>query len=361
MRVAIIGTRGIPNNYGGFEQLAEYLSVDLVKRGHEVYVYNSSLHPYTENQYLGVNIISCKDPEDRLGTFGQFIYDFHCIRDSRKRNFDAIIQLGYTSSAIWWFMLPSQSTIYTNMDGLEWKRTKYARTVKVFLKLSEWIAVKSSNYLIADSNAIKNYLLKTHKAISYFIPYGATAFNEPSINEIAPYDVLEKSYYLVIARFEKENSLECIIEGYLLSNSKLPLLLIGSLKNKFAQYLKGKFESNQVRFLGPIYNLNTLNNLRYYSKMYFHGHTVGGTNPSLLEAMSSQAFICANANEFNQAVLGKDAYYFNNQEEICALLNKSEDLDFVSQSIKNNLNKIKNDYTWSSIVDAYENLIMIKR
>ncbi len=236
MKVAILGTRGIPNNYGGFEQLAEYLSVALVERGHDVFVYNSSLHPYTENQYLGVNIITCKDPEDKLGTFGQFIYDFHCIRDSRKRGFDAIIQLGYTSSAIWWFLLPAKSTIFTNMDGLEWKRSKYSKPVKAFLKLSEWIAVKSSNYLIADSYAIKNYLQQTHKADSSFIPYGAKVFYEPNVNEIAPYHVEAKSYYLAIARFERENSLECIIEGYLISNSKHPLLLIGSLKNKFAQY-----------------------------------------------------------------------------------------------------------------------------
>lgn len=361
MKVAILGTRGIPNNYGGFEQLAEYLSVALVKRGHEVYVYNSSLHPYSENQYLGVNIISCKDPEDKLGTFGQFIYDFHCIRDSRNRNFDAIIQLGYTSSAIWWFLLPSKSTIFTNMDGLEWKRSKYSRTVKAFLRLSEWIAVKSSNYLIADSTAIKDYLLRRHNALSYFIPYGANAFYDPKINEIASYGVGAKSYYLVIARFEKENSIECIIEGYLLSNTTKPLLLIGSLKNKFGQYLKNKFESDKVRFLGAIYNLNTLDNLRYYSEMYFHGHTVGGTNPSLLEAMSSQAFICANDNEFNRAVLGNDAYYFNNQEEICSLINKPDDLGFIDQSIKNNLNKIENEYPWSGIVDAYENLILNKR
>lgn len=357
MKIAILGTRGIPNNYGGFEQLAEFLSVALVKRGHEVYVYNSSLHPYNDNQFLGVNIISCEDPEDKFGTFGQFIYDYHCIVDSRKRKFDVIIQLGYTSNAIWWFLLPKKSTIFTNMDGLEWMRSKYSKSVKLFLKFSEWIAVKSSDYLIADSIGIQEYLLEKHNAISNFIPYGANAFYEPNKGELAPYHVEAKSYYLVIARFEKENNLECIIEGYLLSKTKTPLLIIGSLKIEYAQYLKSKFESDKIMFLGSIFNMNTLNNLRYYSKMYFHGHTVGGTNPSLLEAMASQAFICANNNQFNKSVLGNDAIYFNNKNEICELINKEQEENFIAESIKNNLCKIEKEYQWSSIVDAYENLI----
>ncbi len=121
MKVVILGTRGIPNHYGGFEQLAEYLSVALAARGHEVYVYTSSLHPYQENTYQGVHLLRCADAEKQLGTFGQFIYDFNCIRDARKRNFDVILQLGYTSSSVWAFMLPKQAAVITNMDGLEWK------------------------------------------------------------------------------------------------------------------------------------------------------------------------------------------------------------------------------------------------
>ena len=100
MKIAIFGTRGIPNHYGGFEQIAQFLSEGLCKKGHEVYVYNSHNHPYQSNKWNNVNIIHCYDPEFKLGTIGQFIYDLNCSLDSRKRNFDIILQLGYTSSSI---------------------------------------------------------------------------------------------------------------------------------------------------------------------------------------------------------------------------------------------------------------------
>src|SRR5690242_14172285 len=100
MRIGIIGTRGIPNYYGGFEQLAQYLSLGLTKKGHEVFVYNPHHHSFKENKWNGVNIIYCNDPEKNLGTFGQFVYDRNCINDSRKRNFDVLLHLGYTSNSI---------------------------------------------------------------------------------------------------------------------------------------------------------------------------------------------------------------------------------------------------------------------
>src|SRR5690606_5763699 len=113
MKIAILGTRGIPNHYGGFEQFAEFFSVYLAQKGHEVYVYNSHNHPHQEPTFNGVNIIHCNDPEHKMGTFGQFIYDYNCIIDSRKRNFDIILQLGYTSNSIWFFLLPKKSYIVT--------------------------------------------------------------------------------------------------------------------------------------------------------------------------------------------------------------------------------------------------------
>jgi len=130
MRIAIIGTRGIPNHYGGFEQCAEYLAVGLVERGIEVLVYNSHNHPYTESEWNGVQIVHCYDPEYKWGTIGQFLYDLNCIKDLKKRNVDIVLQLGYTSGSVWGWMLPKNAVVTTNMDGLEWKRTKYPVVVK---------------------------------------------------------------------------------------------------------------------------------------------------------------------------------------------------------------------------------------
>ena len=158
MNIAIIGTRGIPNYYGGFEQCAEYLSVGLVRKGHKVTVYNSHAHPYKKSKWRGVHIIHCRDPENKIGTIGQFIYDFNCIRDLGKRKYDIVLQLGYTSSSVWGRLMPKKTIVTTNMDGLEWKRSKYSKEVKKFLLYAEKLAVKFSDYLISDSIGIQTYL-----------------------------------------------------------------------------------------------------------------------------------------------------------------------------------------------------------
>jgi hypothetical protein len=116
MRIGILGTRGIPNRYGGFEQITEWLAEGLVKKGHEVFVYNSHNHPNREKSWKGIHIIHCYDPEYLLKTAGQFIYDLNCIRDAGKRNFDVILFMGYTSSSIWAPVFPKQPVVISNMD-----------------------------------------------------------------------------------------------------------------------------------------------------------------------------------------------------------------------------------------------------
>src|SRR6187402_1988287 len=152
--IAILGTRGIPNHYGGFEQLTEYLAPALVKAGHSVTVYNSHHHPYKERSYKGVELIHCYDPEHILGSAGQFIYDMNCLIDARKRKFDVILQLGYTSSSIWGRLFPLGSVTIYNMDGLEWKRTKYSKPIRRFLLYAEKLAVRFSDFFISDSLVI---------------------------------------------------------------------------------------------------------------------------------------------------------------------------------------------------------------
>jgi len=158
LKIAILGTRGVPNNYGGFEHIAGHLSRGLVQKGHDVSVYNSSRHPYKETKWHGVHIIHCFDPEYLIGTAGQFIYDLNCILDAGKRAFDIILVLGYTSSSVWGFLYPKNAIIFTNMDGMEWKRSKYPGFVKSFLRKAEKWAVQTSNFHIADSQVIKEYL-----------------------------------------------------------------------------------------------------------------------------------------------------------------------------------------------------------
>ncbi|MBO9574093.1 MAG: DUF1972 domain-containing protein, partial [Chitinophagaceae bacterium] len=197
MKIAILGTRGIPNLYGGFEQFAEYIAPALAQRGHEVFVYCSSLHPYEQPTWKGVQLIKKKDPENKIGTFGQFIYDLNCILDSRTRQFDVILQLGYTSSSVWSFLFPKKSVIVTNMDGLEWKRTKYSKLVQSFLKRAEKWAAFKSNYLISDSKGIQAYLLEKYNKSSVFIAYGATLFEQPDNSYLNSFNLAPYSYNMI--------------------------------------------------------------------------------------------------------------------------------------------------------------------
>jgi len=357
MRIGIIGTRGIPNQHGGFEQFAEFVAPALVQRGHEVFVYNSSLHPYDAPAWKGVQLIRKKDPENRLGTAGQFIYDLNCILDARKRKYDVILQLGYTSSSIWSFLFPRGALLVTNMDGLEWKRTKYSRPVQSFLKQAEKWAARYSDRLIADSKGIQAYLADKYKKDSAFIAYGAALFRTPDPDMLAPYGLEAYGYNLLIARMEPENNIETILKGHHASATQKKLILIGNHKNAFGSYLKNTYEDARTLFLGPVYDLPVLNNLRHFSHLYFHGHSVGGTNPSLLEAMASQGLIAAHDNIFNRTVLEEDAFYFSSAEEVRSLLDKALDKkDFVAL-LEHNNEKILQNYSWDHITDLLENYL----
>lgn len=344
MRIGIIGTRGIPNHYGGFEQFAMHFSQFLVESGHEVVVYNSSNHPYKEETWSGVEIKHIYDPENRIGTAGQFIYDFFSILNSRKQKFDVIFQLGYTSSSIWGFLFPKKPMLITNMDGLEWKRSKYGIITQKFLRIAEKWAIKQSDKLIADSKGIQDYLLEKYNVPSTYIPYGAAIFSNPDESILEKYHLKKHQYNLVISRFEPENNLETIIEGHILKNDK-SLCIIGNFETKHGQQLYQKY-SGKVTFLGSIFDMNVLDNLRYYSKYYFHGHSVGGTNPSLLEAMACGCNIIAHNNPFNKAVLNEDASYFNDKNEVAGLLKQNKVEELYSER---NINKIKTHYSFQSI------------
>ena len=305
MKIAILGTRGIPNNYGGFEQNAENLSQWWVKLGHEVTVYNPDYHPYKESDWNGVKIRHIFSREDKLGIWGTFIYDYLCLKDAVEQDYDIILNLGYVPSALFFNLKKkTKAKFITNMDGLEWKRSKWNNLLKKFIKYCEKRAVKLSDFLVADNPGIEDYYRENYnvKNIRY-IAYGAELFNNPNIKYLKEFNVEPYNYYMLVARLEPENNVEMILDGYLLSNSKEPFIVVGGLKNKYAKYLLNKYRNKKnIRFVGGIYNYDKLSSLRWYAKLYFHGHSVGGTNPSLLEAMASNAYIAAHNNFFNKYI-----------------------------------------------------------
>lgn len=359
MKIAILGTRGIPNSYGGFEQFAEYLSVGLVAKGHSVTVYNVHYHDYKDSQYKGVSIRKVYSPEKTIGAAANFIYDFLCLKDALRQGFDIIYELGYHSNAPSYYLLRKNSPIViTNMDGLEWKRSKWKRSTQVLIKRLEKLAVRKSDYLVSDSRAIAEYYKKQFGADSYFIPYGACVVENYDEKILSSYVLSSFGYYLLIARLEPENNIEMILDGFVLSQSNLPFLVIGNYKTKYGNYLQEKYKKENIRFVGSLYDKVILDSLRHFASIYFHGHSVGGTNPSLLEAMASGAYIASHDNAFNREVLQTNALYFDRKEKvreiICSDTNTKNDSRKIF--IQNNADRINLFYSWDKIINDYEYL-----
>ena len=245
------------------------------------------------------------------------------------------------------------------MDGLEWKRSKFSSFTQKLMKKMEKIAATKSDCLIADNIGIKNYLQEKYKIESHFIPYSSEIFNLPNAEYLKPYNLKPYEYLLVIARMEPENNIEMMIEGYIESKSEVPLFLIGNINNKYCQFLKGKYDKfkDKVVFQNALYGKEVIDNLRYYSKYYLHGHSVGGTNPSLLEAMGAGSIIIGHDNEFNRSVLKDTGFFFSSTNELSNLLQNLNltDSDRLSLIYKN-LDIIKKYYNQDYIVEEYEKL-----
>lgn len=360
MKIALLGTRGIPNYHGGFEQFCEYFSSGLVERGHSVTVYNSSEHPFQETKLKGVQIVHKFCPEKNLGPFAHFIYDFLCTKDAISRDeFDIIMHCGYQSAApAIWLYKHKKAVIVCNMDGLEWKRDKWSFPIKLLTKLFERITVKNCRYLVSDNIGIKKYLENKYSAHSKFIPYGSNIEDLGKLDYLIEFDLTIYKYYIIVARLEPENSIETILLGYTESNANLPLIVVGNHNSHHANYLIKKFQNNsKIKFIGGVYDKNKLDSLRKYSKIYFHGHTVGGTNPSLLEAMSLGCFIVYHNNPFNSSVLEKNGKPFLSTSEICSILKTSETSGFddEQESRKKCMEIIAEKYSWNKIIEDYEN------
>jgi glycosyltransferase involved in cell wall biosynthesis len=353
IRIGIIGSRGIPNYYGGFEQFAAYLAPGLVEKGFEVFVYCPHHHPWKEKTYRGVQLIRCLDPEPFMGGTGQFVYDLNCILDSHSRNFDVLYQLGYTTNGIWQRLMPKNTVLVSNMDGLEWSRAKYGSLVKKFLHLSEKMVVRRSDFLIADGIPIQQYLLDTYGVEATYLAYGADLFDDPNPEKLQAFRLLPQEYMLVIARMQPDNHIETIIQAVLMSGSNTPLMVVGTTANKYGAAWKKKYQSPNIRFLGGIFDPELLDNLRHHAALYFHGHSAGGTNPSLLEAMAASARICAHDNRFNRSVLGEGALYFQDCESLALIIAQKKNDAVWEARVQFNRNNIQEKYKKSRIIEQY--------
>lgn len=361
MRVAITGTRGIPNRYGGFEQFAEGLSVRMVKKGHEVMVYNPEGHEFQEESFEGVQLVRIIAPFRWNPPLSSLLYDFLCLWDALKRKPDLIFNCGHTPSVFLKILKNSDKIPFLfHMDGMEWERKKWGWFARVYLKFSERLAVKWADYQVVDNLEIQKYYQKKYRISPANIAYGADIPPEEELKkELLPSEYLEmieeKDYFLVISRLEPENNTDMILRAFLKSGSKDLLIVIGNTHTKFGRKLVKEFGDHPgIRFLGAIFDKRILNIFRRHSKAYVHGYSAGGTNPSLLEAMATSCTIFTHDNPYNRSVLGNGAFYFSTLsllKEYFTGLGKLEDKR--EEKIRENLIKVRGQYSLDRVCDQY--------
>jgi glycosyltransferase involved in cell wall biosynthesis len=211
---------------------------------------------------------------------------------------------------------------------------------------------------VADALWVQQYLRDTYQADSRYIAYGADRFGTPDPNRLDELGATPYGYDLVIGRIEPENNIELILQGVTASKNPRQLLIFANKSTEFAQHLMGLYHDPRIRFMGGLFDQELLNHLRYHSNLYFHGHSVGGTNPSLIEALAGGALVCAHQNPFNSAIVGNDGYYFTTAAEITAIRDSVDKLRDAGDKLANNWRKIETEFTTDRINDQYEQYLL---
>ncbi|MGB9980653.1 DUF1972 domain-containing protein [Methanobacterium sp.] len=400
MKIAIIGSRGIPAKYGGFETFAEGLSTKLVKKGYDITVTCEYEPPESRNkEYNGVKLeyFPLKPPKSYfLRKFYENISDIYFLI-KLSRSYNSIYFLGIEVGMFLFIpkLLKRRSKLFVNIDGVMWKRTKFNMLERSLLKLNHIFATIFADKIIADAEEMKNYVMNRYRSKTVFISYGINLPSKNSwekknlkklnsINELkddsniiisnitmygasiptkikktnySPLNLFPDKYWLVVARLEPENNIHTIVEAFSKIKTKYPLVIVGDFTDN--DYKKEVYsltgEHKNIHFLGSIYDIKLLNMLRQNCFAYFHGHTVGGTNPSLLEAMSMENIIVAHENQFNREVCGNCAIYFedsfNLKEKIELIENNPENYQKLKQEA---LYRVKNGYLWDKIISEYD-------
>lgn len=357
MRIAITGTRGIPNRYGGFERFAEKLASGLAGMGHEILVYNPHYHPYEDKVWCGAHIRKKRSRERLLGSGGNLLYDLSCMRDAIRLEVDVILECGYASAAPWYpFLRRGMVKLLTHMDGMEWQRAKWNWPGRSLFRLAERMAVRYSDAIVCDHPAIAGYYARNFRVTPGMIPYGAELRTDRDPSCLRALNLEEGSYFLLAARLEPENNIRMIIEGCLGADTTRTLVIVGAYSGRHGKALHRIYAHlPNIRFIGELYDENELDSLRHFSKAIFHGHSVGGTNPSLLEAMAAGSPILAHDNVYNRWVLEENALFFGSAGQISVLLNGIDEMkESLEEMIRGNLDRVRNKFQWEAVILRYQ-------
>ncbi len=354
----ITGTRGIPASHGGFETFVESFAVEYAQSSARVTVYcHDTQATYIRGRsksYKGVKLVQFGCPPSPFGTI---LFDLLTILDilsSRSKN-TIVLTLGY-NTAMFNLLLNLFSVPYiVNMDGLEWKRKKWGKIARAWLKLNERMAWALANAVVCDHPKISEDITKRlgERPQRHTIPYGSIPiYKEYSRNS-------PSRYFLLVARIEPENSVLEIVQSFSTTTLDAELHIVGTIDESNAYHAKIKATANsKVKFLGPIYDKEQLAEIRRNAMVYIHGHTVGGTNPSLVEALASGNAIIANDNVFNRWVASESAIYFANSVELGHAMVRLCDEARTRKALEQQaIRRFNEGFTWPEVHNAYEEII----
>lgn len=358
----ILGTRGIPARHGGFETFAERLALYLTQRDWQVTVYCQGETGQTEtieDTWHGIRRIVI--PVTREGALGTMEFDWKSVRDTAARKPALALTLGYNTAVFCTYLRWRGITNLINMDGLEWRREKWKFHERMWLWLNERIGCWTGNHLIADHPAIAAHLAtRVNRRKITTIPYGADPVGAASIAPLEALGVDETFYGLVIARPEPENSVLEIVTAFSRRPRGAKLVVLGNYDAQAHPYHRQVLEaaSDEVVFAGAIYDQSAVRALRRHAHFYLHGHRVGGTNPSLVEALGAGSAVIAHDNVFNRWVAGPEARFFATESDcdlhISALLGDPATARAMGES---SAQRFASSFRWDSVLAQYEALL----
>ncbi|WP_413537197.1 beta 1-4 rhamnosyltransferase Cps2T [Carnobacterium divergens] len=380
--IFIIGSKGIPANYGGFETFVDYLTKKRVSKNIKYHV-SCLADNQKEFEYNGARCFNVAVPN--VGSAKAIFYDLISL----KKTIDYIQMNNLTECTVYILacrigpfigyykrkLKKMGVKLYVNPDGHEWKRSKWSKPIRTYWKYSEKLMVKHSDLLICDSVGIETYIKKDYHSYSpktTFIAYGADIIdsvyedkNELVVDWFDTNAIKESDYYLIVGRFVPENNYELMIREFMKSSSQKDLVIISNVEENefYSDLLKvTKFTTDsRIKFVGTVYNQELLKKIREKAYGYIHGHEVGGTNPSLLEALASTKLNLLLDVVFNKEVGGSGAYYFSKEEANLADLLEQCDRMIDSEINSTEIdakNRIKKYYSWQKIINEYEQLFL---
>lgn len=358
LRIAIIGIRGVPARYGGFETCAEELGKRLVRHGHEVVVYcRQSYYEKKLKSYEGMNLVYVPSINHKaLETFSHTLFSLiHAL----KLPYDLILIFNVANGPL--LLLPklARKTVVLNLDGLEWAREKWNILGKTFYRLAARLSVKLASALIADSRAIQAFYLQKFGKETEYIPYGADieASQKPSL--LTSFNLASHDYFLQITRFEPENNPLLTVKAFERLRTEKKLVLVGGVKypSKYSRELY-KTRDQRIIFPGFLYDKDIIRELLTNCFAYIHGNEAGGTNPALLQAMGCGCFVIARDVIFNREVLREAGiYYKKNVHDLLAKLEWSLENEATLDKYRARAQEIVTiDYQWDDVARRYENL-----